>query len=470
MSSGIAAYGAYIPMTRLPLALINGRPAKEGSPEKAVAYYDEDSATMAVAAAIDCLTGIERDEVDAVFFASTTYPLREKQGAVLIATALDLRRDVETADFTGSLRAGTDALKAALRTVAAGAANSVLVVASDCRMAAPRAAMEQNLGDAAAAFLVRRDGAIATLEASSAIASEMQDVWRSDGDDFVHSWEDRFVVEQGYVPAMIDAVRHLLAKTGLPVDRFSRAVLYAHDARSQATVRRELGIEAGRMQDAFFGRVGNCGVAFAPLLLCAALESAEAGERILLAAYGDGAEAFSIAVTAAIADLPPRRGVAGHLGRRRALRSYDSFLRSRGLDKKEWEAGTGPGLSATVRLRERDADISLLGAACEKCGHVHFPRPHVCYKCHGRGPWQPHRLSDKDGEILAYTFDFFFPTPEPPAIMTVAEVSGCRVHIQLADIAPDQVRLDLPVRFMFRKIHDAGGKPNYFWKAVPADA
>jgi len=470
MPSGIAACGAYIPMTRLPLALINGRPAKEGGPEKAVAYYDEDSATMAVAAAVDCLSGVERGEVDAVFFASTTYPLREKQGAVLIAKALDLRVDVETADFTGSLRAGTDALKAALRAVAAGGVDTVLVVASDCRMAAPRATMEHNLGDAAAAFLVRRDGVIATLEASSAIASEMQDVWRSDGDDFVHSWEDRFVVEEGYVPSMIDAVRQLLAKTASSIDRFERVVLYAHDARSHATVARTLGIEESRIQNTLLGRVGNCGAAFAPLLLCAALESAKAGERILVASYGDGAEAFSLAVADPVAAAPGRKGVTGHLVRRRPLRSYDSYLRSRGLDRVEWDAGTGPGISATVRMRERDADISLLGAACEACGHAHFPRPHVCYKCHGRGPWRPHRLSDKTGEVLAYTFDFFFPTPEPPAIMTIAGIGECRVHIQLADIAPDQVRLELPVRFMFRKIHDAGGKPNYFWKAVPAEA
>ncbi|MBW2397466.1 MAG: 3-hydroxy-3-methylglutaryl CoA synthase, partial [Deltaproteobacteria bacterium] len=63
--TGIRAYGAYIPMTRLPFALIQGRPAKEGGPEKAVAYYDEDAVTMAVAAAIDCLQGFERDQIDA---------------------------------------------------------------------------------------------------------------------------------------------------------------------------------------------------------------------------------------------------------------------------------------------------------------------------------------------------------------------------------------------------------------------
>src|SRR5262245_34775836 len=127
--TGIAAYGAYVPITRLPFSLIAGRPAKEGGPERSVADYDEDAITMAVTAAIDCLTGIARDSVDAVYFASTSYALREKQGAALIAKALDLRRDVSTQDHTGSLRAGTAALESALHAVKAGALRSVLVVA-----------------------------------------------------------------------------------------------------------------------------------------------------------------------------------------------------------------------------------------------------------------------------------------------------------------------------------------------------
>ena len=120
--AGIAAYGAYIPMTRLPLALASGRPAKEGGPERAVADYDEDPVTRAVTAAVDCLRDVNRQEVDALYFASTTYPLREKQGAALIAKALDLRRDVATQDHAGSLRAGTAAHESALHAVDAGAA------------------------------------------------------------------------------------------------------------------------------------------------------------------------------------------------------------------------------------------------------------------------------------------------------------------------------------------------------------
>src|SRR5262245_15865136 len=142
---GITSYGAYIPMLRLSLAAIHG--GKPGGPEKAVANWDEDAVTMGVAAALDCLRGVDRATIDAVVFPSPSYAFKEKQGAAIIAKALGLRRDVLTADLGDSLRAGTTALRTAADTVRAGSAKRVLVVVGDTRLAAPRSAMETNLGD-----------------------------------------------------------------------------------------------------------------------------------------------------------------------------------------------------------------------------------------------------------------------------------------------------------------------------------
>src|SRR3990172_13031204 len=123
---GIISYGAYVPMFRLPFAAIGAgsRKAGGGSGERAVANFDEDSVTMAVAAATNCLEGIDRATVDGVLFASTSYVYKEKQAASLVAKALDLRRDVVTADFADSLRAGTTALRAAVDSVKAGSART----------------------------------------------------------------------------------------------------------------------------------------------------------------------------------------------------------------------------------------------------------------------------------------------------------------------------------------------------------
>lgn len=465
--AGIRSYGAYVPPTRLPLSVIQGRPPKDGGPEKAIAWDDEDAVTMAVAAATDALSGFDRDAVDALVFASTSYGLREKQGAAVIAKALDLRRDVRTTDVSGSLRGGLDALETALHTVAAGGARNVLVVASDCRMGAPRGALEAKLGDGAAAFLVGGERPVATLAGAHAVTDELQDFWRVDGETFTHQWEDRFVVQEGFVPNTVAALRGVLEKTGWAAGDVAKVVIDGPDARSTGGAAKQAGVAPTRLQDPLFGRLGHAGTAFAPLLLVAALENAKAGDRLVAASYGDGAQALAFEVTAAAADLPPRRGVRGHLDRRRPVASYDAYLKARNLDPKEWAAGADLGLSATVRFRERDADIGFVGARCRRCGQVHFPKPRVCYGCHAKDEWERHRLSDKRGRLLSYTFDYFFPAAQPPTIMTMTEVDGCRVQVQLVNARPEDATLDLPVEYVFRKIHNAGGKPNYFWKATP---
>jgi len=86
---GIKSYGAYIPIWRLSRAVI----AKEwgdapAAGERSVANYDEDSITMGVAAAIDCLNGMDRNMVDGLFFAATTSPYTEKQASPTVAMAM----------------------------------------------------------------------------------------------------------------------------------------------------------------------------------------------------------------------------------------------------------------------------------------------------------------------------------------------------------------------------------------------
>ena len=467
---GITSYGAYVPPTRLALGAIGGlRPEPDG-PEKAVAWNDEDSVTMGVSAAINCLRGFERKAVDSLLFASTSYAFREKQGAALIARALDLRRDIQATDVSSSLRAGTSALRAALDSVAAGSARTVLVVVSDVRTGAPGSGLERNGGDGAAAFLVGSDDVIATLEGAHAVSDAIVDLWRVEGDPFVHSWEDRFVVQEGYTPRVVDAVRGLIEREGLAIDDFDKVCLYAPDARSHAGVARALGVGRGKLADAFFGRIGNAGAAFAPLQLIGAIAAAAPGSSLLLANYGDGADALSFRLTDALEKHEPRRGVAWHLARRRAVTNYDKYLKARGLDRREWEAGSHPGLSATIHFRERDDDLSFRGQRCTACDAVQFPAQRVCATCYSKDEFEPVRLSDQIGHVVTYTFDYFFPTPDPPTVVTIVEVCGARIHLQLGHCTPQDVSTGMPVEFEFKRIHQDGGRPNYYWKGVPVPA
>ena len=178
----IASFGAYIPLFRLSrqeMANAWGVPAVPG--ERSVANADEDSLTMAVAAGSDCLAGIDPSGIDGVFFATTTSPYDEKQCAGVIAAALDMRTDINTADFTGSLRAATTALRAAADAVDSGSAGSILVVAADCRLGEPESMWEQLLGDGAGAVLISKQGP-ATLRGFTSTAGEQVGVWRRSQD------------------------------------------------------------------------------------------------------------------------------------------------------------------------------------------------------------------------------------------------------------------------------------------------
>ncbi len=199
--AGIVSYGAYVPLRRL---------STGAQSEKAVANWDEDSLTMAVAAAIDCLGGIERKTVDGLYFATTTPPYGEKLAATTAAWAADLRPDIFTADITDSLRAGTAALRMAADAVKAGSAKNLLVTASDLRMGA--GGMDTGFGDGAAAFLVGDKDVIATIEGSYSLSNELLDVWRASGARNVRSWEDRFVFEEGYLKILPQAVKSFPGK------------------------------------------------------------------------------------------------------------------------------------------------------------------------------------------------------------------------------------------------------------------
>src|SRR5689334_6702833 len=117
---GIRSFGGYVPRYRLSreeMARAWGARALDG--ERSVAGHDEDVVTMSAEAAINALARVDTGAVDAVYFASTTAPYLEKQSSTLVATVCALPRTIFTADFAGSLRSGTAALRAALDAVKA---------------------------------------------------------------------------------------------------------------------------------------------------------------------------------------------------------------------------------------------------------------------------------------------------------------------------------------------------------------
>src|SRR5690606_26194706 len=121
------------------------------------------------------------------------------------------------------------------------------------------------------------------------------------------------------------------------------------------------------------GKVGNTGAAFAPMLLVAALENAKAGDTLLVASYGDGADAQIFSVKDQLKNKSDRRAIKFHLPRRRTVDNYNKYLNARDLTVTEYPAADDQGISATVQYRNRDENLSLQGHICGNCGTHQYP-------------------------------------------------------------------------------------------------
>ena len=99
---------------------------------------------------------------------------------------------------------------------------------------------------------------------------------------------------------------------------------------------------------------------------------------LLVASYGDGADALALRATEHLEKLEPRRGVSWHLARRRALGEL-RHVPALAQPRADGVGGRAdPGLSATIHFRERDEDIASSASAAASCGQVHFRVQRVC--------------------------------------------------------------------------------------------
>jgi 3-hydroxy-3-methylglutaryl CoA synthase len=461
--SGITAAGAWVPRYRLPRELI----AKEwgtasAGGEKAVANHDEDSLTLAVNAALG-LGAVERPE--AVFFATTTSPYGEKQGAATIAAVLDCPGATRTLDFTDTLRAGTSALLAALDAIAGGSARRVLVAAGECRLGEPDSMTEQSYGDAGAAVLLGGDAGRAEVVAAHSVADEFLGTWRTREQEFPRGVPGAFEAKFGYTRVLGEAVKGVLTKATVAPDALATVILPTPSPRAPQGIAKALGLDAKRqLQDGFWTTVGDAGAAQPLLMLAAALERAKVGDLILVTAYGDGADAILLRATG----MPAVGGtsVLRQIEVKRLLPSYGRYARFRKLVRKE--AVAAEPSSPVILFRDRKELLPLYGGRCPGCGTVQFPKHRVCIECAHPGGLEDVKLSHR-GTLFTFTNDHLFESPDPPVSHAVVDLDGGgRLYCQLTDCEPERVVIGMPLELTFRKIHEGGGFNNYFWKARPA--
>ena len=474
---GILSYGAYLPRLRLQRKSIAAAntwfaPGLRGlaKGERAMANWDEDSITMAVEAARDCLAGRDRSAIRQLMLASTTHPYDDRQNAGIVANALNLPSALAVLDVTGSQRAGTSALATALASANGG---EILVAAGEHRRAKAASPQEMHYGDGAAALLVGKGRPVARLLAAHSETIDFVDHFRGAGAEHDYAWEERWIRDEGYMKIVPRALEAVLKASGVKPESVTHFCMPCTLSRVAPAVAKRAGIAETAVRDTLAGVCGDTGAAHPLVMLVQALQDAKPGERILLASFGQGCDALLFEVTDAVAQLAERRGVKGALARRKEEPNYSKFLafNDHVVLERGMRSETDKSTPLTTLYRNRDMVTGLVGGKCRACGTLQFPKGRYCVnpKCNALDSQDPHAFSDVPASVMSYTADSLTYSPSPPHYYGMVQFEGGgRMMADFTDI--DNVEVGMPMRMMFRiKEYDpARSFVRYFWKAAPA--
>ncbi|MFW9901694.1 MAG: OB-fold domain-containing protein [Candidatus Thorarchaeota archaeon] len=472
---GIKSYGAYLPKYLLPREYIGKAwdfPIVPGT--KSVAMEDEDSLTMAVEAGLDCLMGFDPKKVDGLFFASTTQVYTEKDSASLIATVLDMREDIITADFTDSLKAGTTAIARAIDTIKANKdINSILVVASDTRAPEPSTMWEYGFADGAAALLIAEgENLPISIDDYYSVSANVTGPWkRADKDKFIRTFEGKMDAKF-YFENIIKVMSEVLKRNNLKPEDISVAAYYYNNPRMHGRVSKLMKFAGGVAQNSVFFQLGDLGTPMPFILLIGALRRPKPEAKIIMAGFGDGADGILMQVQNrdALRDLgKSRMGFLGHQKSMASLKNYNKFLDFKQiLEKDRYIRKSSPVLI----WRDTASVYKWYGVKCKNCGTVQYPDMlRSCYICRADDQFERVKLALK-GTIFTYTLDHlvggtYLDTPVPRCVIDLD--GGGRVLLNMTEIEnpEENVQIGMRVELTFRKEHEGAEFKNYYWKCRP---
>jgi hydroxymethylglutaryl-CoA synthase len=467
--TGIIGFATYIPYWRLrrdTVAAALGGGSARGS--RAVAGFDEDTTTMAVAAARSAVRAIGGPaEVDAVWLATADPVYADKANATTVHAALGLPARAHAADLAGSVRSGTAALLAALH-----APGRSLVALSDRRTGPSGSPEESGGGDAAAALVLGRAGAhplLAEFLGTGSATAEFLDRWRAPGEPWSATWEERFG-ERLYTSLAEESMERAAKAAGLTPDGIDRIAITGPAPRAVGAAAKKLGVRPERLADDLTSAIGNTGTAHPAILLAAMLEQAAPGDVLALIVLADGADTLLFRCTDALVDRTAAPTVADGIARGRDTLSYADFLSWRGLLSRQQPRRPAPDRAAAPASQRATAwKFGFTGSRCTECGTRHLPPQRVCLRCGVTDRMADERLADTLATVATYTVDHLAFSLAPPVVAAVVDFDGGgRFSCELTDMEADALAVGQRVEMTFRRISTADGIHNYFWKARPA--
>ena len=478
---GIVGYGGYVPRLRLSRkAVVDANAwfaphfAGKSKGVRAMANWDEDSITMAVAAARDCLgSDDDRSHVKGLYLASSTLPFAERLNAGVIREVLTLDRGIDALDVTGSQRAGLSALSEAVAKAKNGDGN-MLILAADFRKTRAASAAELDFGDGGAAVLIGSDKVLAEYLGSATVSVDFVDHFRLAGEDIDYGWEERWIRDEGIGKLVPEAIAAALKNSGLTADKVDHFIFPSTFQKMDGQLAKACGIKLEAVVDNLAQQIGDTGVAHPMLMLAQVLETAQPGQHILLTQFGSGAQAFIFRVTDAIKDFRPKTGVAGWLARGVEETSYTKFLSFKGQLRLErgMRGEQDRKTALTTLYRHREAILGLVGGRCEKTGHVHFPPSHLSYTqgAPALDTQKPYKLAERRGEVLSWSAEYLSFNMSPPHHYGQIDFEGGgRILMEFTDVSRGDVESGTAMEMVFRikDVDELRGFNRYFWKATP---
>ncbi|MBN24883.1 MAG: 3-hydroxy-3-methylglutaryl CoA synthase [Alteromonadaceae bacterium] len=480
---GITAYGAYVPRLRLIRSVVAQTNAwyapglvGKGKGTRSMANWDEDSITMAVAAARDCLgKEDDRSHINSVFLASTTLPFADRLNSGLMAAALTLQENVDAVDMTGSPRAAMSALSQALTKAQMG--GNILVAAADKRKTRAASTQELDFGDGAASLIVGSEAVLAEYLSSAVITDDFVDHFRATDRDVDYNWEERWIRDEGVSKIVPKAVAAALTKAKVNAKDVDHFIFPTVFKKLDLKIAQLCGVNADAVVDNLAAEVGDTGSAHALLMLSKTLENAKSGDIILISQFGQGAETLVFKVTDAITSFKPQRGFSGWLSRGVEESNYTRFLAYN--DQIELEKGMRGEQDKKTALstlyRHKDMITGFIAGRCKETGLVFFPPTRISYDT--ENPLQdtqvPYKLADLTASIASWSADYLSFSMSPPNQYGMVDFDGGgRLLMEFTDVAKGDVENDKKMEMVFRiKDFDRQrGFKRYFWKATPVKA
>ncbi|MCV2449439.1 hypothetical protein [Paracoccus sp. DMF] len=465
----IQSTGAYLPLLRFERKAARAELAwsglgGNGKGRRAVAGWDEDALTQAVEAAREALAQAQ-GAIARVVFASTSSAFSDRSQAVIMADALNIARDAETADLANCRRSAVSALLRALR----GAPGTELIAAGERRLSQPGSAAHLSWGDGAAAAVVGDGPGLARLLGAGRVNLDLLDSYTSVARGLPYAAEERFSRDSMVSEALIPAAQAALAEAGLRGEDVALAVVPEAVSGLYAAAARKLGMTAPNVIDRLAPEAGELGTA-APLFgLALALEQAEPGQIVLLAGCGNGCDVLVLEVTAKTHNRPAHQALAEGV----PLTSYSRLLSLTGGIELDWgpRAEVNQKVSASVLARHGREMHGFVGGR-DQGGNVQFPKTPMPVNpaLAEPGVYEDVILRDEPARVVSITADRLNFTPDPPFYFGLVQFeNGARVVMEHCDVEgqAQQVGAPLRMRFRIKAIDRQRQFRSYFWKAAP---